>query len=319
MGMCKYCGEKAGWFSDVHDSCVSAAKEGSEKIASLISSVLSSKLVPPSDHPTDEVWSREFAERVWAETKPQIGELASRQHVPSDELRSAMRSGWSTGAENVATAEPMHPDRLSLMNSFFRCMGFSDQEMRGTDGFITQVLSTLLWSVIVAGDPTLIANVPRHPFNLKPGEIPLMYFGSVVYSKETTDRRSQGGYGGMSVRVGHGVYYHFGGFRSQRADTTSLKEIDYGGALLTTQNMYFGGEHTNFRVPYEHVVTFRPESSGIAFFRDSANAKAELLTVLEANPNGGNPVNARPVFAWFLFNVAHFLAQPEARALYSRK
>ncbi len=170
---------------------------------------------------------------------------------------------------------------------------------------------------MVHGDPTAVANVTRHPFNLKSGEVPLFFFGSVVYSKETVSRGNQGGYGGMSVRVARGVYYHFGGFKGQRTETTALKEIDYGGLLLTTQNIYFGGEHTNFRIPYNHVVSFRPETAGIGLFRDSANAKAEVFTVLEANPHGGNPVTGRPVFGWFLFNMAHALAQPEAMARYT--
>jgi hypothetical protein len=212
----------------------------------------------------------------------------------------------------------MKSDRLAILNDFYRAMGFTDQEMRKTDGYVSEVFSTLLWAVMVHGDPAAVANVPQHPFNLRPGEIPLFYFGSVVYSRETTSRSYQGGYSGMSVRVARGVYYHFGGFKGQGTDAATLKEIDYGGLLLTTQNMYFGGEHTNFRIPYEHVVSFRPESSGIGLFRDSASARAEVFTVLEANPQGGNPVNARPAFGWFLFNMAHFLAQPEARTLYAR-
>jgi len=83
MGMCRHCGEKAGWFSDVHESCISAAKEGSDKIASLISSAVSSKLVPPSDRADDDVWSRELAEEVWSETKPQVDELAGRHQYPA--------------------------------------------------------------------------------------------------------------------------------------------------------------------------------------------------------------------------------------------
>jgi hypothetical protein len=171
---------------------------------------------------------------------------------------------------------------------------------------------------MVKGDPSLVANVSRHPFNLKAGEIPIFFFGSVVYSKETASKSYQSGYGGMSVRLGHGMYYHFGGFKGQRIDAATLKEIDYGGLLVTTQNIYFGGNHTNFRIPYEHVVSFRALASGIGAFRDSANAKAEVFTVLEANPNGGDPINARPIFGWFLFNVAHFLAQPESRKLYGQ-
>jgi hypothetical protein len=158
----------------------------------------------------------------------------------------------------------------------------------------------LLWSVMVHGDPTAIANVPHHPFNLKPGETALMFFGSVVYSKEIVSRSRQGGYGGMSVRLARGIYYHFGGFKGESIDIETLKEIDYGGMLIATQNIYFGGPHTTFRIPYDHVVSFRPYSAGIGVFRDSANAKAEVFTVMEPNPNGGNPVNARPLVGWFL-------------------
>ena len=95
------------------------------------------------------------------------------------------------------------------------------------------------------------------------------------------------------------------------------QEIDYGSLLLTTRNFYFGGEHTNFRIPFEHVLSFRAHTDGLGLFRDTANAKAEVFTVLEPNPNGGDPVPARPIFGWFLFNMAHFLAQPEARELYA--
>ena len=171
---------------------------------------------------------------------------------------------------------------------------------------------------MVYGDPKAVASVSRHPFNLRGGETPLMFFGSVVYAKETVSRSSQGGYGGMSIRLARGVYYHFGGFKGQRIDTSTLKEIDYGGMLLTTQNIYFGGDHTTFRIPYDHVVSFRPHSDGIGIFRDSANAKAEVFTVLEANPSGGDPVSARPIFGWFLFNMAHFLAQPEAKTPFAK-
>jgi hypothetical protein len=317
MGICQYCGQKAGWFSDVHKVCVSFAQQGCEKASLLIAATLEKPV--PSDHSDNEQWYSLFGQQLWAEVKPQIDQLATEHRIPADQLRGALRVGWSKGAEQVATAEPMNPKRLSVLDHFYRVMGFTDREMAPTDGFIAEVFSSLLWSVMVQGDPTSVANVTRHPFNLKSGEVPLFFFGSVVYSRETLNRGNQGGYGGMSVRVARGVYYHCGGFKSQRTETAALKEIDYGRMLLTTQNMYFGGEHTNFRVAYSHIVAFRPEPSGISFFRDTANAKAEVFTVLEANPSGGNPVNARPVFGWFLFNMAHALAQPEAKPSTSKR
>ena len=66
------------------------------------------------------------------------------------------------------------------------------------------------------------------------------------------------------------------------------------------------------------MVSFRPHADGIGPFRDTGNPKAEVFIVVEANPNGGNPISARPIFGWFIFNLVHFLAQPEARSLYSK-
>ena len=70
----------------------------------------------------------------------------------------------------------------------------------------------------------------------------------------------------MSIRLARGVYYHFGGFKGQRTDTSTLKEIDYGGMLLTTQNIYFGGDHTTFRIPYDHVVASARIPMELVFF-----------------------------------------------------
>ena len=36
MSICKYCGEKAGWFNDVHEHCIRNAQEGCAKASSLI-------------------------------------------------------------------------------------------------------------------------------------------------------------------------------------------------------------------------------------------------------------------------------------------
>jgi hypothetical protein len=95
--------------------------------------------------------------------------------------------------------------------------------------------------------------------------------------------------------------------RSQEGGGIKKKDIDYGGLLLTTQNIYFGGAHIRFRIPYEKVISFRQCSDGSGLFRDRASAKAEVFAVLEANTSGGNPVSARPMFGWFLFKLAKVL------------
>src|SRR5438552_1465001 len=255
MAVCRYCGQKAGWFSEAHEACITSSQQGCERVASAVASSVVDKLVPPA-----------LAQKVWSETKPQLDQLATEHRIPANDMRDALLKGWSTGAEQIATAEPLSLDRFTVLNAFYQVMGFTDQEMKLTDGFLAGVFSMLLWSVMVYGDPKAVASVSRHPFNLRGGETPLMFFGSVVYAKETVSRSSQGGYGGMSIRLARGVYYHFGGFKGQRIDTSTLKEIDYAGMLLTTQNIYFGGDHTTSRLPYDHVVASARIPMELVFF-----------------------------------------------------
>ena len=54
----------------------------------------------------------------------------------------------------------------------------------------------------------------------------------------------------------------------------------------------------------------------IEFLEKKVQTKNEVLA--EANPSGGDPVSARPIVGWFLFNMAHFLAQPEAKTVFAK-
>jgi hypothetical protein len=288
VAQCKYCGQKSGWFSDVHEACVTASHNGCAEIASVLSSAITES-------------------KPYSDIRPRIEGIKVQNHVPAEEFHVALVNGLSSGAEKLGLAEPLSVDKHDAFQAFIKNAGLTQQELLKTNGYKAAVSSMVLWFVL-HGRIAEIADSLQHPFNLQSGEVPIMMFGSVVYSQETVSRSRQGGYAGASLPLGHGIYYHFGGFQSKPVEKTTLKEIDYGRLLLTTQNMYFGGDHKTFRLPYDRVVRFEPYSDGLGFFRDSANAKSEVFTV-------ANPFSA---VGWFLFNTAHFLAQPEARALYSK-
>src|SRR5437588_3165758 len=78
--------------------------------------------------------------------------------------------------------------------------------------------------------------------------------------------------------------------------------------LSTTDTMYLGGEYKSFRLPYEQIVRRGPFIDSLEMSRDATGTQCEVFTVL----------NAWPACGWFLFNLAHFLAQPDARALYGK-
>src|SRR6058998_3331650 len=156
MPVCRYCGQKAGWFSDAHVVCMNSAQQGCERVASAVASTVVDKLIPSTKHPAEDTWAAEFTKQTWLETKPQLDQLATEHRIPANDMRAALLKGWSTGAEQVATAEPLSPDRQAPMNAFVRIMAFTDQDICKTDGFVAGCFSVLLWSVIVHGDPTQI-------------------------------------------------------------------------------------------------------------------------------------------------------------------
>ena len=224
---------------------------------------------------------------------------------------------WSKGgaaAENVAFASPIATDRVAALSAFYAAMGVSSEEVRQTNGNLAMVCSNVLWVVTVRREPISVGSKQRHPFNLRAGEVPLVVLGNVVYSKETVTTTYQGRSQGVSARVAKGLFYHANEFKGRRIESTSLKQVDVGTMLLTTQNIYFGGAHANFRIPYDKVVSFQPYADGIGLFRDAANAKPEVFTFLEAGPDG-KATTARPVWGWFVFNLAHSLAQTDVRGL----
>jgi hypothetical protein len=102
MGLCRYCGAKAGWFSDVHDECVRSAEDGCAKVCSLIAATLEKPV--PTDHPDFDKWYSLYGQMLWAEVKPEVEKLQSEHRIPADQVRGALRRGWIQGAARIAIA-----------------------------------------------------------------------------------------------------------------------------------------------------------------------------------------------------------------------
>jgi hypothetical protein len=297
MANCKFCGEKAGWFSDAHDACAANAQAGANEIETIVSAAAET-IAQGGDAPN---------------LQPNIDQIVTQKKVPLESVNVAIVQGWSRTSSEIALREPLSSHKQVALMNLYEQMGFTSEGMRKTNGFIAISLSAVLWGLI--NDVREIydgAMVSRNPFNLKAGEIPIAFFGSVSYSQETSTRSYEGGYGGLSVRLAPGVYSHFGGFKGQRVEQNEMKEIDYsgngdGGMLLTTQALYFGGDHNTFRIPFDHVISFHAREDGIGLSRSTGQGRPEVFSISIPDANG-NAVPAPPVFGWFLFNATRFLA-----------
>ena len=71
MALCRYCGDKVGWFSDVHRECVELSRKGCDALALIVASALKEC-------------------KVFADAKQSLDQTVERYRIPRDERHAAL-------------------------------------------------------------------------------------------------------------------------------------------------------------------------------------------------------------------------------------
>jgi hypothetical protein len=281
MSICRYCGQSAGWFKDAHDTCVQKAQHGIEALKQCVSDAI-------------------VEGKQYSEIKTQLDKIVADSDIPQDQVLPAIKDAWSQEAGKRSIAQPISEPEFSAMSDIYRSAGLTQEDMRTTSGFLAMCFSFRIWTVL--HDQIDPYQGPVR-FNLQHGEIPVFGVANVLLTEERTTSSYVGGYSGASIRIANGVYYHLGGARGHREQSSSLQEVDYGDFLMTTEGIYFGGtEHgVNFRLPFKQVVRFQPYSDAVGICKNGA--KEKIFAPQHVADSG-----------WFLFNILQALAAREASA-----
>lgn len=151
-------------------------------------------------------------------------------------------------------------------------------------------LSHTLWQVLNHIAPVFEED-PM--FNLRSGETPIFQTGtaSVMYAEERTISTHTRSFGGLSLPVGGGIYYHVGGSQGHQERASGLQELDIGGMLITSLALYFGGQKTTLRIPLDRVLRYQPYVDGVGVCEARGAPKVFVL-----NYSGMD-------MGWFLYNL----------------
>lgn len=280
MSICRYCGQKTGWFSEEHETCVQKADDGIEALKMCVADVVT-------------------AGKEYGEVSERLDKLATDAAIPHEQVQPAIKEGWSKGAEKRSMAQPIGEPEFSAISDIYRAAGLTQNDVLNTAGFRAMVFSLKIWTVL--NDQIDPYQGPIR-FNLQTGEVPVSAIANVLVSEEQTRSSYVGSYGGASIKVASGFYYHFGGVRGHREQSTSLEEVDYGYFLITTRAVYFGGTEKgiNFRLPYNQIVRFQPYSDAVGICKNGGREK--VFAPQQVSEAG-----------WFLFNILQALAAKESR------
>src|ERR1019366_10392116 len=164
MSICRYCGQKAGWFKDAHDECVQKARLGVEALKTCVADAV-------------------VQGKKYDEIKDRIGGLVADSSIPNDQVLPAIKEGWSEGAEKRSIAQPISGAEFSAMADFYRAAGFTPQGMRQTAGFLRTTFSFLIWTVL--HDQIEPYQGPVR-FNLQHGEVAVFGIANVLLTEART-------------------------------------------------------------------------------------------------------------------------------------
>jgi hypothetical protein len=294
----------------VHDACAQKANAGIQSVQKCMADAV-------------------IEGKHYSDVSATIDKITADAAIPKDQVRSALRDGWSQGAEERSRAQPIGPEELMAMDKIMLDAGFKKEEIQWTVGGWSMDFSIRIWTVL--HDQIQPYQGPVN-FNVQAGEVPVWGLPNMILKQQRTTSSYVGGYSGASMRVASGIYYHFGGVRGHRVESTSLEEVDYGSFLMTTRAIYFGGtaRGINLRLPYSQIIRFQPYLDAVGICRNAA--REQVFVPFGAHTPAGiavsrgadrssvqvllpdlpkNPI-VFPDCGWFLFNILQALAAKDA-------
>lgn len=295
MANCIFCGEKVGIFSKFHEACASNHKAGVDSVR---------------DRVTSAVWTG----RPLAELNIELDEISSQYKISPEEIGQIAL----TVIGDLCREEPLDTTQYNYIYENI----FSNVDMAPDHPFYNSYqmirenveLSYTLW-LVMRGMIDAVRNRDRTPCDvvLRPGEIRLAEFGTVLYRRSVMVSSHAGGYNGMSVRVASGLYYRFGGYAGHTISSPELQNVDAGFLILTNMGMYFAGQQTTVFIPYNSILRFKAYPDGLGFFRNMGGGMEEVFTTINAklSPPSATPETAVTLHVgWFLFNLVTALTTP---------
>src|ERR1700745_3743153 len=116
MSICRYCGQKAGWFSEAHESCVQKSNQGIESLKTCVADAV-------------------VEGKAYGGISAQLDKIVADAAVPQDQVPPAIKDGWSQGAEKRSMAQPLSEHECSAILDIFQEAGLTQDDVSETAGF----------------------------------------------------------------------------------------------------------------------------------------------------------------------------------------
>ena len=275
MSICKYCGQKAGFFKNVHSECELLHSNGKTIIVNDIYESLS--------------------------TSPDLQVLES-------EIKITQESSFITPSEMSdlyvlafdKTIDTFLDDGVISTEEESKIVNFKDyfnldQDTLDKNNSYQKLIKGLILRDVFEGNyfHPRVNYEGAIPFILEKDENILWIFQNVEFYEQRTKTTFEGRSQGVSIKIAKGVYYRTGNFKGNPVTNTQMTLLGSGLLALTNRNLYFSSSTKNLKTPFKKLISLTEYSDGIGLQKDGTSAKPQIFKNIDG---------------WFAYNFISHLS-----------
>lgn len=259
MGICKFCGKKAGLFSSLHEECKTANINGKLAVIDKVSIALSSM--------TD-----------FTNLKREINTIAETAYITKEEVNFLYCLGFDKAVDTFLDDGIISPEEDEKLGNFQKQLNLGQDVLNLNGSYNRIVQSEILKDVLDGKIPKSKINIiGTLPFLLQNDESIIWLFQNVEFQEQRTKTTYQGRSQGVSIKIAKGLYYRTGSFKGNPVSTEQMTILGNGMLALTTKNLYFASSTKNLKTPYNKLISITPYSDGIGLQKDGASSKPQIF------------------------------------------
>ena len=275
MGICKFCGQKAGLFKSVHKDCVYANDAGKVSVVNKVSEAI-------------------LGTTDFSIFNTEINNIVQNAFINREELNELYGLGFDNAVEAFLDDSVISPEEEQKLANFKDHFNFSENTLDGRGSLQKIVKSLILRDILEGKIPSRLNITGTLPFVLVKDEIIIWLFHNVEFYEQRTKTTYEGRSQGISVRIAKGLYYRTGGFKGNPVTSEQMTLLGNGMLALTNKNLFFGSSTKTIKTPYNKFIAITQYSDGIGLQKDGASSKPQIFKGIDG---------------WFSYNLISNLSK----------
>jgi hypothetical protein len=248
MGLCKYCGEPAGFLRSSHKACSEKRHDAEAKIADFFKRVQGSGMEP-----------QKFASM--------LKEYAETAQIDQRSMKRLATDGVQTMIDQAFDDHVLSSDERGCIESISKAFEVSNDDIGSVTA--TKFVKACVVSDLEEGRiPSRIQFEGAASPRLDKNESMVWIFQPATYLTIRTRTEYVGGSHGISVRIAKGVYYRTSRYRGHPVKTENWEKEGVGALCVTNRNLIFVGGGQGLRIPLRKIVSTQLYSDGLQIHRD---------------------------------------------------